>query len=375
MTQHLKFETEKGASRSKWVAGGLVLLIVGWMGSGAIMPSAPEEEEAPRTAAEARRPVTVATQPSTAQPVEDVFMAEGQAEAKRDTRLRAEAGGTITELLIQKGQDVTAGTVLARIDAAQRAADLTRAEADFERAKRDYDNAQTLLERGVSTSDRVVAARSALAAAEAGLANARENIANLEITAPFDGRIEALGVEQGELVGAGSEVGRIVDLDPLTVTVQVPQQAIADLRPGMKAQVEFITGTLAVGQVDFVSTSADPQTRTFEAEISIPNPDQTIPAGLSAQVRIVTGETRAHFLSPAILSLDETGRLGVKGVGEENRVDFYPINIIRAQTDGVWVSGLPDELTMITIGQAFVSGGEVVDPQPASLLSQAEDTE
>ena len=161
----------------------------------------------------------------------------------------------------------------------------------------------------------------------------------------------------------GADVGRIVDNTPLTISIQIPQQSLRDIKVGQVAEVAFITGETATGEVEFVSRSADAETRTFMARIEVPNADGAIPAGISAQLRIPTGEMTAHFVSPAILSLDTDGTLGIKTVNAENVVEFHKIAIVRAQTDGIWISGLPDQTQIISIGQGFVNDGETVDPQ------------
>lgn len=375
MSQHLQFDTDKGADRSKWVAGALVLVLIGWMGSGFIVPSDGGDTAAPPKAADDLRPVAVAVQDSQAQTITNEFIAEGQAEPKRDTPMRAEAGGTVAEVLVNRGDMVGAGQVIARISAAQREADLTRAQADLERAEREFENAQTLRDRGIATTDRVTQARSALAAAQAGLAAAQEVMGNLEITAPYGGRVEMLSIEPGEVIPTGAEIGRVVDLSPLTVTVQIPQQDIASIHKGQEAEVVFVTGQTRPGIVSFVGASANSETRTFEAEITVENADSAIPAGISARIRIPTDESKAHFLSPAILSLDTDGALGVKAVDQADQVLFYPVEIVRAQTDGVWVIGLPDELTMITIGQGFVNAGETVAPNNTAFATGGQDDE
>lgn len=364
----LEFETDKGSSMSLWIALAMTVALVGWMASGMAGGS---DTAAPERARDAVRPMTVAVLESRAKPVTDVFVAEGQAEAERDTALRAEASGTLAAVLVQRGDDVEAGDVIGRIDGTRLTAERTRAEAEVDRAQREFDNATTLLDRGVGTNDRVTAARSALAAAQAGLTSVIDSQGNLDITAPFSGRVEALTIEQGEWISAGTEVGRIVDLSPLVVHVQVPQQDVARIKRGQAAEVRFISDEVYGGEVTFVGTSADTQTRTFTAEITLPNQDKAIPAGLSAQVRVPTGSSLAHFISPAILSLDTDGTLGIKAVGDGNLVEFYPVTIVRAQSDGLWVEGLPAALNVITVGQGFVGRGEVVDPKPAALIEDA----
>ncbi len=367
--QTLDFENERGASRSKWVAAGLVIAIVGWMGSGFFAPA--DDTATTATTETAARIVSVAVTPSTAQTVAQYFVAEGQALPDRETNLRAEATGQIKEVVVKKGDLVAAGDVIARFDIAQNEADLNRAQEEQIRAKREFENAETLLDRGVATNDRLAQARAALASAEAALTAAQKSFENSEITAAFAGRVESLDLNEGEFVTSGSDVGHIVDNTPLTVTIQIPQQSLRDIKTGQTAVVKFITGEERTGTVTFVGTSADAATRTFLAEITVENEDGAVPAGVSAEIRIPIGEVTAHFMSPAILSLGTDGTLGVKTVDTNNTVVFQPIAIERAQTDGIWVSGLADEARIITIGQAYVNNGEVVNPLSETEIAEA----
>jgi multidrug efflux system membrane fusion protein len=357
--KRLTFTSDKGASRSAWIAGALVIVIVGWMGSGFVIPS---EDTAPVVTRETPKPVAVAVTTSTAETVAQFYQAEGQALPDRDTMMRAEISGDIAEVLVKKGQDVEAGEVIARFDPTSNQADTNRATQELARAQREFDNAQELLERGVATADRVSQARATLAAAQAQVTEVQQNGDALTITAPFAGRIETLDLDEGEYVSSGAEVGRLVDITPLTVAIQVPQQSLTRISVGQSATVLFITGEERVGTVTFVGTSAASETRTFLAEIEVENTDRAIPAGISAEVVIPTGEATAHFLSPSIVSLNTEGTLGVKTVNAENVVAFFPIQIVRAQIDGIWVVGLPDTVDVITVGQGYVNENETVAP-------------
>lgn len=357
----LTFEDDPGASRSVWVAAGIVLALVLWMGSGFVLPDnadgASESADQPPDA-----PFGVAVRTSEARPVTRYFRGEGQAEPDRDTAIRAETSGEVAEVLAEKGDRVAEGQILARLDAARAASEVERAREELARAEREFENATTLLERGAGTVDRVADTRAALAAAEAALTQAEEALADTEIRAPFGGRLEALTLDPGEFVQSGTVVGRVLDTDPLTVSVQVPQQALGRLEAGQTAEVSFITGEVREGRIAFLGASAQEGTRTFRAEIEVPNPEGRIPAGISAEVRVATGETVAHFLSPAILSLGPEGALGVKTVTADDAVAFHEVAIVRAETDGIWVTGLPETARIITVGQGFVSAGETVTP-------------
>ena len=357
--QRLTFKSDNGASRATWFAGILVLVIVGWMGSGFIFPS--EDTDAP-VAREEPKPIAVAIETSVAEVVTQFYQAEGQALPDRDTMMRAETSGDIAQVLVRKGQDVFAGDVIARFDPTSNQADANRVAEDLASAERELQNAQQLLERGVATADRMVDARASLASVQAELTAVQQAADALTITAPFDGRIETLDLDEGEYVSAGTEVGRLVDITPLTVAIQVPQQSLTRLSVGQPATVRFITGEERSGTVTFVGTSAAAETRTFLAEVEVENDDGAIPAGISAEVIIPTGVATAHFLSPSIVSLNTEGELGVKTVNTEDVVEFYAIQVVKAQIDGIWVTGLPDSVNIITVGQGFVNAAETVAP-------------
>mgnify|MGYP001122963161 FL=1 len=358
----LTFDSDKGAGRSKWAAIFLALLLVGWMGSGYLIPSASRQDAA--SDAPAPRAITVAVMPSQAQDVQLVLTAEGQSEPDRATDVQSEAGGQVVSVSAARGDLVSAGQEIGRIDAETIEAQLLQAQTQLEQSTRDLNNAIALQERGVATEDRVSSARAAKAAADAAVTAAQEQLENTIIRVPFAGRLNDLTLDVGEFVDPGSVVAEVIDNDPLTVVIQVPQQALSRIETGQEATVNFITGEQRTGIVSFIGANADQQTRTFRVEVTVDNPDSVMPAGLSARIALPTGQERGHFISPAILSLGTNGDLGIKTVLEDNTVAFSQVAIVRAQTDGVWVAGLPEEADIITVGQGFVTAGDVVDPQP-----------
>lgn len=369
LTGQLKFDGDKGAGRSKWVAVLLGLLLIGWMGSGFILPS--EDEDDTAQVAEPR-PVTVAVIPSAAQDVQLVLTAEGQSLPDRATNVSAEADGQIVSVAVSRGDLVTAGQEIGRVDAETIEAQLLQAQTQLDQASRDLANAIALQARGVATEDRVSQARAAQAAAEAALTSVQEQLDNTVIRAPFAGRLNDLTLDEGEFVKSGDPVAEVLDNDPLTVVIQVPQVALSRLQTGQMADVRFITGETRSGQVRFIGSNADAQTRTFRVEVQVDNPESTMPAGLSARIAIPTGQARGHFISPAILSLGSNGDLGVKTVEEGDIVGFHTVSIVRAQTDGIWVTGLDETAQIITVGQGFVSEGDKVDPRVEMSEATAE---
>lgn len=363
----LRFESDKGSSRPFWLALILLVAIVAWMGSGVIFPSEVPAEE---TVAAENAPPSVRVRSSAAQSVVLEFRSEGQATPDRDTRIVAEAAGEIMEIPVAKGQIAERGDVIARLDDRRARSNLNQAIEQRTNAEREFNNATELFNRGAATQTRVSETRAALAAARASVVAAEQEMDNLVITAPFTGLIEALPVSAGEYVAVGEQIARIVDNSPLTVTIQVPQQTLSRLKVGQTALVNFITGQEREGTVTFVGSAAQAETRTFLTEIQVPNEDRAIPAGVSAMITIPTGEAQAHFINTSVISLSPDGHLGVKTV-EDAHVRFHRIGIVKTDVDGIWVSGLEDEATIITIGQGFVRDGEEVRAQPEEAAGSA----
>ncbi|WP_172978132.1 efflux RND transporter periplasmic adaptor subunit [Roseovarius sp. THAF27] len=356
----LEFKDEPGASRSRWVAGSLALALVGWLGSGFIFPS---EDVGEAESSDAIEAVAVKVRDSVAEPVTKTFSAEGQAQPDRRATLRPEIGGEVVSLSASKGDVVQPGDEVARLSTRELEARLLEAQEALTRTRESFQSTEALVERGVATANSLRDARADLAAAEAQLTQAEEALDSAVIRAPFHGRLDNLDLEIGSFTSAGEEVGVVLDTDPLRIIIQVPQQALAQVREGQEAVVTFITGEKREGRIEYISRDAATDTRTFRAEIVVANPEGKIASGLSVQVRIPTDQVTAHFVSPAILSLSEDGRLGIKTVDGSDKVKFSEVVVERAQRDGIWISGLPEEARIITIGQGFVSEGEVVDPR------------
>jgi multidrug efflux system membrane fusion protein len=114
---------------------------------------------------------------------------------------------------------------------------------------------------------------------------------------------------------------------------------------------------------------ADDDTRTFSVELEIPNPERNLAVGVSAEMRVAVGAVPGHRISPATLTLNSVGTVGVKAVDEFDRVAFYPVDVIVAQADSVWISAVPDTVQIITMGQNYVSVGQRVETVSGQLDS------
>ena len=182
-----------------------------------------------------------------------------------------------------------------------------------------------------------------------------------KIVAPFSGYLETLRVEEGDFLNTGAVCAALIDPDPMLLVADIAEKDIAQVQLGSEATAKLISGRLITGEVTFIASSADKNTRTFRVEISVDNKDRTIRDGVSAEIYIKGKEEPAHKISPAILSLNDQGKLGVRTVTADNRVEFKEINILEDTNSGMWVSGLGEEARIITLGQEYVFQGKTVN--------------
>lgn len=337
---------------------GVVLVVVAWITSGVLT------REPPRPAPEREpRPTAVTVTEQSAQPVEHLLVLQGRVEPDVRVRVRAETAGQVAEWYRERGAVVSAGDELARLRMDDREAKRRQAVARVRGRENDFEAVQRLHRAGHVSRTELEAAEAELEAARAELEAVELDIRNTRITAPVAGVVNQRLAERGDFVSRGDPVAEIVDNDPLVAVVQVAQHQIARVRAGQPGRIRFLDGRGAEGEVRFVSAVAEPGTRTFRVEVEVPNPDGALPSGLSAGVEIPTDKVAAHKVSPAVISLDDAGRVGVKTVDPDERVAFHPVAVVRTAADGVWVTGLPDPARIITVGQGFVSAGEPVRAQ------------
>jgi len=195
--------------------------------------------------------------------------------------------------------------------------------------------------------------------AEVELAQINLEIEKTIIRAPFSGILEERMVELGDFISIGNELLVIVDNDPLVVTVRVPQRNVQFLNQGENVRVQLVNGQELNGHIRYIASRGDEASRTFRVEIEILN-TTGLRAGSSATAYIPKGEIEAHFISGALLSLNDEGVMGVKTVDNNGLVSFHPVTIELSEVGGMWVSGLPETAMVIVSGQGFAKTGERV---------------
>lgn len=324
----------------------------------------PIEDESKDPAALARAeiepaPQSVRVTTFTAEDMPQIVQLRGRTRANATVAVRAQTSGNIEQMHVTKGDQVSAGDLLCTLDQGTRRASLAQAEAQLAQAQADLENNEELRERGVAPANSARQYAVALASAEAAYEQALAELERTEITATVAGLVQEPMAELGAYLSAGSECATVVQLDPMIFVGAVPEARVGLLDESDQAQVTTVTGQEAVGAVRFVAATADPSSRTFTVEIELPNSDGAIRDGVTADALIRSGSIRAHLVPQSVLTLDSEGTLGVRAV-EDDTVSFYPIEVARDTREGMWVTGLPETVDIITLGQEMVQAGQQV---------------
>jgi len=347
------------------IAGG----IGWWMSQGEIIvggrADSPNAEPPPaeRNARTSQELFSVRVATFTAQDRLSALEIRGRTEADAKVSVRVETGARVQELFVREGARVAVGDPLCRLDLGARRAKMLQAKAQLAQARLEYEANTKLNTKGFATEMKVASMKASLDAAAAEVQEAEIEMNRAIIKAPVAGTVQSPMVEVGEVLSQGGICATLINVDPMLFIGQVSERDIGKIEVGGEAHVETVVGDKVSGDIRYISPASDPETRTFRVEIQIPNADREIRDGLTAAANIPLPVTKAHLMTPGVLVLNDAGKLGVRTVTSEDLVKFMPVNILAdTGSKGVWINGLPDEVTIITVGQDYVIEGQKVVP-------------
>lgn len=302
----------------------------------------------------------------------------GDVRPRVESRLGFRVAGKITRRLVEPGQRVKAGQLLAQIDPQdyRLAADAARAQVaaartNQELAAADYKRYQTLKEQNFISGAELERRETALKAAQAQLEQAQAQLAAqgnqasyADLVADAAGVVTAVEAEPGQVVSAGTPVVRIAQDGPRDAVFAVPEDKVAEIKPGSEVTVRMWTaGTVATGKVREVAASADPVTRTFLVKVAL-EPGDAPPLGSTVYV---VPRSLSHAGAPAIKlptsALKQEGRQTAVWVldRESMTVRSQVVQIATADgNDAVIGSGLQPGMLVVSAGVHVLSPGQKV---------------
>lgn len=288
----------------------------------------------------------------------------GTVEEESGTLLSFAVGGTVSRVLVDEGDRVGKGQLIATLDTEQLTHNHASAQAALAQAEDAYRRMEELHGKGSLPEIKWVEAQTALQRARASEQMARKQLADCRLYAPFSGVISKKFAEKGQNVGAGTQIAKLVAVGRMKVKISVPESEIAQISIGQKADVtiEALGGASMQATVTEKGVAADPLSRSYDVKLSLPKADRKLLPGMVADVALRGGNTSMACILPAhIVQIDERNNefvwLAVGGKAVKRIVTVGGFT-----ADGVTVtSGLADGDMVITAGAQKVSEGMRVE--------------
>ena len=313
--------------------------------------------------------------------------ANGSLAAWQEAIIGAEANGLkITEVRVNVGDRVQRGDVLAvlqadtlRAELAQAEAALAEANASAQEAKAQSDRARNLQQQGFFSNAQLSQTLAADASAQARVQSARAmvqlqtvRLSQTQVRAPDAGVISARQATVGSVVGAGTELFRLIRQGRIEWRAEVTAAEIGRIRVGAPVQVKAASGQMLQGKVRMVSPSVDAQTRNAIVYVDLPSATGSARAGMYAQGEIALGQSQAITV-PQTAVVVRDGFSYVYTVGADQKVSQLKVQTGRQSGDRVEVlSGLKADARVVSSGGAFLNHGDtvrVVDAPAAQAVS------
>jgi len=352
--------------KSWLISAGIVVAITLWLASGQFSVEGDDAitEDTATEVTAAKNAVRVRTQ--SAEEVMRMIVVNGKTAPARIVRLAAETDGRIVHVGADRGASLERGDVIVRLDERDRAARLSQAQATVKQREVEYEARERLKSESYVSEAQLQESVAQLEMARAELTRAKLDLEYMTIRAPFAGALQARAVEVGDFVKRGDPIATYVDNRTIIVNADLSEFDARFVNVGDIAEAALATGETVRGRIRYVAPVADEGTRTFGVELEVDNKDRALRAGGTAELRIPAESVLAHRVSPSLLTLDDAGNVGVKIVNDAGKVEFIVADIALSTNEGVWLAGLPETATIITVGQGYVASGATAVAVPES---------
>ena len=324
-----------------------------------------------------------------------------------EAKIYSRSAGYVRKWLVDIGDKVKEGQLLAEIDAPELDAQLAQARAQLASARasvkqatatRDYSKSssarfETLADQKLVSKAQVEQTQAQAATDEATVSAAESNVTAQEanvrrllelqayskVTAPFAGTITARSIDRGTLVGEGgaTPMFTLVATDPIRIFVDVPQSVAPSIQVGTEAQVTVreYAGRKFTGKVTRAAGALDPEMHVMSTEIQVPNTDNALLPGMYVQVGLMLAVPHQVLEIPSTALYSDAQGLRVATVDAQQRIKFVPITIERDTGATLWIAtGLTGDERIVKIAVPSLLDGdpvELLQPPPAAPAAQA----
>jgi membrane fusion protein (multidrug efflux system) len=348
----------------------LVVIFIVILGT-RIMHERARLEEAKKAALKQNiEPVSVITLTLKPRRLEDKINLPAVVEPYEDVWVKAEVSGQVVEVLVQEGEAVEKGQVLIQLDDRDYKARLSRIEANYQLAKLEYERTSALVRKKVMSPAELDKISTQLKDLEAQVNEVQLALNRTQIISPICCLLNETKANRGDFVGVGDPVARILQLDPVKVTVGVPESDVAAVFDLTEAEViiEALNKRRVKGTKVFLSRMPRTLARLYDLELMVPNPDGKILPGMFVRVDLVKAVYRQALSVPlyAVITQADRSFVYVEENGRARRRDVE-LGILVGWEVQV-ASGLKQGERVIIVGHRFLD-----DDQPVNVIKNVSD--
>lgn len=293
---------------------------------------------------------------------------QGNVMTKKNIVIYPEYSGVLTKVYVQKGESVSKGQALAKIDDGGLGQQLAQMQIQADLAKTTFDRQKRLWDQKIGSEIQYLQAKSNYEAQQKAIAQMQQQIGKTIVRAPFSGTIDDVITEQGTVVGPGqSQLFRLVNLGSMYIETDVPESYLTNVTVGKNVEVNFpVLNKNLTATVRQAGNFINPANRTFKVEIGIPNKDKSVKPNLTAKLRIndYTNE-KAILIPQSIISENADGEQYVYTATAKNdsiaTVSRVIITTGKTRGDDIEVlTGLKNGTQIIEEGARSVKDGQEV---------------
>ena len=282
----------------------------------------------------------------------------GQINAIKRSNISTKISATVKSIPAVAGTFVKKGTPLVVFHPSVYPSQLENAKAVLSKREIQLKTTQRLYKKKSRSKTQLNEAQAQYNTALSNYITAKEKADSITIRAPYDGIINTIKVEIGEETKSGDVVASIGDTSILKTVIHVSENQIDDIKIGQPVTLTLRNKKTFEGKIVTIGNRSNAKTRTFSVEVHAQN---TVRAkdGLSVTAEVNLDRIKVHAIPASILSLNPDGVLGVRIV-EGDIVRFKPITIEQEKSTKILISGLPDTVQLITVGQEYVKDSDKV---------------
>ena len=293
-------------------------------------------------------------------------------EAFAEADVIAKVVGEVRELLVEEGDEVSKGEVLARLDGERLRLELNESEAKLRKLQRDYERNIDLQSKGLISDGDFEKIKYEMEALDAAFNLASLELDYTQIRAPIDGVVAQRFVKLGNTISEGDSLFKVTSLEPLVAYLHVPEREYRNVDPGQTVGIEIdaLDGEMIVATVSRVSPIVDPQTGTFKITVEIIDEQRRIKPGMFGRIGVIYDVHDDALQIPRSAIIEDQGRASVFVV-EDGHAVRRPVEVGYSNKGMVEIiSGLQDGEQVVTVGQASLKQDSRVN-----VINQAGDAE